>query len=320
MRFGVAIPTWGPFGDVGALQDCLGLAEHLGFESAWFADHLAIPAYATDRFVPPMAEPLALAGWALARYERLSIGIDVLVAPYRHPVQVAAVAGTLQRLSGGRLSLGMGIGYLRGEFSALGLEIRDRARVTDETLQALRMLWSGHGPHDFQGTTFRFDDILSIAVPQPRVPLLVGGNNHNALRRAARLGDGWHPLYPSPEQYGADRQTIEQLRRAEGLEHPFVYSFSAHLCRVTDEPIEGDGLSENPGPLRTEYGYSPPIPRQSSGRPLLNGSADQVAADIDEYRFAGVEQMVLRVWSSTSGSGVAETMDQMTKWAELLQL
>jgi probable F420-dependent oxidoreductase len=317
MRWGVAVPTWGPFADLGALSDFLSLAEELGYESAWFADHVAVPSYATDRFDPPMLEPLALAGWALARHQALRVGTDVLVAPYRHPLLVAAMAGSLQRVSNGRLLLGVGIGYLRGEFEALGLDPRRRAPVTDEALEVLRAVSSGRGPHSFSGQSFDFDDILPVAVPDEPVPLLVGGNNANARARAARLGDGWHPLYPTPVEYQAGRNEIERLRSEDGTARPFLYSFSAAGCLITERPLQGASVA----PVeeqRPEYGYAPTIPRDASGRPLLVGSPEQVARDVDVYRHAGVEQVVLRVWGSASRFGPEGAMDQLRKWAEVL--
>ena len=317
MRFGVAVPTWGPFADLGALADFLSVVDELGYEGAWFADHVAIPTYATDRFDPPMLEPLVLAGWALATHERLRIGTDVLVAPYRHPLLVAAMAGSLQRLSSGRLMLGVGIGYLRGEFDALGIPSRLRAPMTDEALGALRTVWSGRGPHAFSGDAFEFHDVLPVAVPPEPVPILVGGNNSNARARAARLGDGWHPLYPTPDEYAAGRTDIDRLRSEDRITRPFLFSYSASACLVTERPIEGGGTGHPADDLRPEYRYAPALPTERSGRYLLCGSPDQIADDLARYRQAGVEHMVLRVWNSASRFGVEGAMDQLRKWTEL---
>jgi probable F420-dependent oxidoreductase len=318
MRRGVAVATWGPFADLGALSDFVSLAEELEYESVWFADHVAIPTYATDRFDPPMLEPLALAGWVLARHDTLRVGTDVLVAPYRHPLLVAAMAGSLQRLSNGRMLLGVGIGYLQGEFAALGVDPGRRASMTDEALGALRTAWSGRGPHSFTGTAFGFDDILPVAVPDEPVPLLVGGNNAHARARAARLGDGWHPLYPAPDAYAAGREEIEDLRSEDGSAGPFLFSYSAAACVITERPLEGRGAGALPEDSRAEYRYAPAMPRDRNGRPRLCGSAEQVAADVEEYRRSGVEHMVLRVWGSASRFGPDGAMDQLRKWSEIL--
>jgi probable F420-dependent oxidoreductase len=326
MRVGVAVPTWGPFSDLGVLSDYLSVIEELGFDSAWFADHVAIPTYATDRFSPPMLEPLAVAAWALAKHDRLDVGTDVLVAPYRHPVLVAATAGSIQALSGGRLILGVGIGYLRGEMSALGIEPDRRGPVTDESLEALRTLWSGRGPHRFGGATFEFEDVLPVAVPATPVPLLVGGNNARARLRAARLGDGWHPLYPTPDRYAQSREEIQRLRSEHGVTRPFVFSLSTPNCQILDGPARrsrrrqpaASSSSVRASEVRPEYRYAPELPRDGDGRPLLCGTREQVSHDLLRYERAGVEQIVLRVWTYVSQFGPDGAMEQLRKWADLL--
>ena len=163
-----------------------------------------------------------------------------------------------------------------------------------------------------------FDDILPVAVPSPPVPILVGGNNPNARARAARLGDGWHPLYPTPDAYAAGREEIDRLRAADGATTPFLYSYSSAACVITRRPLQGGGAEHTAGDSRPEYRYAPDFPHDKDGRPMLCGSPDQVAADLDRYRRAGVEQMVLRVWNATSRGGVEGAMDQLRRWAEVV--
>jgi hypothetical protein len=121
MRFGFAIPAYGENADGGRIRELLVAADELGLDSAWFPDHVALPDYAADMLPPPVLEPLAACAWGLGLTNRLRFGTDVLVAPYRHPLVVAAMTGTLGRLAVDRLILGVGIGYLRGEFDALGV-------------------------------------------------------------------------------------------------------------------------------------------------------------------------------------------------------
>jgi probable F420-dependent oxidoreductase len=321
MRFGIAIPTWGQFGEVDAVSELLTSVEDLGFESAWFADHVAIPTYAMDRFVPPLLEPLTLASWALARHSRLRIGTDVLVAPYRHPLLLAAMAGSIERLGGERITLGVGIGYLRGEFSALGVPVDARASMTDEVLTALRVLWSGESPSTFKGRSYQFEDVLPTAVPLHHVPVWVGGNSPNARIRAALLGDGWHPLYPTPAEYAKGRAEIQDRRGRDELRDPFTFSFSAPICHVTKSTRTFDRLSTATSRRsRPEYEYSPAVPRDGTGRPLLSGTPDQVIDDIDKYVGSGVQHMVLRVWNSWSELDLEGVIGQLTLWAEILEL
>jgi probable F420-dependent oxidoreductase len=320
MRVGVAVPTWGPFSDVEVLSRCLARVEQLGFESAWFSDHVAIPAYATDRFAPPLLEPLSLAAWALARHPELRIGTDVLVAPYRHAVLLAAMAGSIDRLSGGRLTLGLGTGYLRGEFSALQIPIDERGSITDEVLDVLRVLWEGEGPRSFSGPRVHFDDILPTAEPASGVPLWIGGNGDTARARAALRGDGWHPLYPDPVAYARGRADIAATREQEGRSGPFTYSYSAALCRVLSKRRTEWPSAQSGQQIRPEYQYAPDFPSDDGGRPLLCGTADEVAADIEAYRRAGVEHMVLRIWTAGSREGTEGAMDQLSRWAEVCEL
>ena len=139
MRFGFAIPAYGENADGGRIRELLVAADELGLDSAWFPDHVALPDYAADMLPPPVLEPLAACAWGLGLTNRLRFGTDVLVAPYRHPLVVAAMTGTLGRLAVDRLILGVGIGYLRGEFDALGVgPYESRARVTEEFLRIQR--------------------------------------------------------------------------------------------------------------------------------------------------------------------------------------
>ena len=146
----------------------------------------------------------------------LRFGTDVLVAPYRHPLVVAAMAGTLGRLAADRLILGVGIGYLRGEFEALGASYDDRAATTEEWVRAVR-----HPPAGY-----------SVVAGASPVPIWIGGNTRKAQRRAALLGDGWHPLWLPSEDYAAARQRILEIRREHAIEGAFTFSFSARLHPV----------------------------------------------------------------------------------------
>jgi alkanesulfonate monooxygenase SsuD/methylene tetrahydromethanopterin reductase-like flavin-dependent oxidoreductase (luciferase family) len=108
-----------------------------------------------------------------------------------------------------------------------------------------------------------------------------------------------------------------RLRSQDGATTPFLFSYSAAACLVTERPIKGGGGAAPPRDARPEYRYAPELPTGTDGRPLLCGSPDQVADDIARYRQAGVEHMVLRVWNSTSRFGVEGATDQLHKWTEL---
>jgi alkanesulfonate monooxygenase SsuD/methylene tetrahydromethanopterin reductase-like flavin-dependent oxidoreductase (luciferase family) len=242
MRFGFAIPAYGPGADGAAVADLVVAGEELGFDSAWLPDHVAVPDYAAAvNLSPPFLEPLATCAWGLGATRRLRFGTDVLVAPYRHPLVVAAMAGTLGRLAGDRLILGVGIGYLRGEFEALGIRYDDRATATEDWVRAVR-----NPPEGF-----------SVVDAPAATPIWVGGNSSNAVRRAARLGDGWHPLWMPPETYASARQQILDIRRDEQLTGPFTFSFSAALTQIADEPSGGWAPLPPRAPADSEFHYAP---------------------------------------------------------------
>jgi alkanesulfonate monooxygenase SsuD/methylene tetrahydromethanopterin reductase-like flavin-dependent oxidoreductase (luciferase family) len=280
MQFGFAVPSYGRGADPAVIADLIAAGDELGFDIAWWPDHIAVPDYARDggHLSPPFLEPLSACAWGIGTTRKLRMGTDVLVAPYRSPLLVSAMAGTLGVLAEDRLVLGVGIGYLRGEFELLGLDYERRAELTEEWLHAVR--------EQPQGFT-----VVGVGTTPP---LWVGGNSLRAQRRAALLGDGWHPLWLSPGDYRAARERIETTRKDAGRLGRFTFSFSAArtelLERVPDQWPESSSMAET----GSEFGYAPPPWVDRAGRPGLVGTPDQVVADLRELERAGVDQVTLR--------------------------
>lgn len=327
MRFSVVVPSYGAFGDPSAVRTLILAAEALGYDGAWFADHVALPDYATPFLPPPMIEPLAACGWGLGATTRLRLGVDVLVAPYRHPLVVAAHAASLARLSGNRLVLGVGVGYLEGEFAALGIDPGDRGAHTDEALSVMRAVWETPAPVTHAGDRFPFSGIHPVGPPVEglvpgAVPVWVGGNIAVAFRRAARLGDGWHPLFPTPEVYARGRSAIEAERARLGIARPFTYSYSGPLGRVLDAPRDWAAVEQAASPtaaasrLPPEFSYSPAPPRADDGRPRLTGTAAELGDDVAAFAAAGVEHLVLRFWTTASDLDVDGVVRQFELFAD----
>lgn len=314
VSFGFVLPSFGPFIAPQVFADLVDLAEELGYDDVWLGDHVAIPGYAAHLTSPDWVEPLAACMLALGRTERICVGTDVLVLPYRNPLLLAKMAASAQQLSGGRLVLGVGVGYLRGEFAALGANYGTRGAATDEYLEILDLLWSSDGsPVSHQGAHARFEDVCFGPLPAGgRIPVWVGGNAPAALRRAARHGDGWHPLFPTPEQYAAWREQILAGRRDRGAENPFTFSFS---CAASELLTKAPGHYETHvwADLPDDFSYAPPAPTAADGRPRFIGTPDQVIDDLVAYEAAGVEHVTLRFANGGPGVGVDDLVAQI-RW------
>jgi probable F420-dependent oxidoreductase len=181
-------------------------ADEVGFESLLAVEHVAVPVGYESRYpynetgrmpLPEACElpdPLDLLAWLAARTERIRLGTGILVLPEHHPLQLAKRCATIDRLSGGRLFLGVGVGWMREEVAALGIDPDERGTRTDEGIEALRVIWREDEP-SFAGRHFAFGPLRSQPKPvQPSIPILVGGHSRAAARRAGRLGDGFFPL------------------------------------------------------------------------------------------------------------------------------
>src|SRR5439155_1692427 len=179
-------------------------AERAGFAWVSCSDHVAVPtsrAAAMGAVWYDAGSTLAFVAGATTRIELLS---HVLVLPYRHPLVVAKQYGTLDRLSGGRVILGVGSGHLKPEFAALGADYDQRGRVTDEYIHAIGAAWEADVAR-FDGQTVAFRDVMVAPRPiqQPRPPIWVGGNSRAAVRRAARHAHGWIPWQLAPDDFAA---------------------------------------------------------------------------------------------------------------------
>jgi alkanesulfonate monooxygenase SsuD/methylene tetrahydromethanopterin reductase-like flavin-dependent oxidoreductase (luciferase family) len=177
VRLGVNVPNFGPGTDPAVLRGWAHTVEGLGFDLLMVSDHIAITPDVAEQYPAPFYEPFTTLAWLAGVTERVRLGTTVLIVPYRHPLLVARMAANLNQLSGGRLVLGVGVGWARQEFAALGVDHARRGALTDEHLAAIRDAWADE--RDYRAGS---------------IPIWVGGNSDAGLRRAVRLGDAWHPL------------------------------------------------------------------------------------------------------------------------------
>jgi alkanesulfonate monooxygenase SsuD/methylene tetrahydromethanopterin reductase-like flavin-dependent oxidoreductase (luciferase family) len=173
----VNVPNFGPGTGPGVLRSWAQTVEGLGFDLLMVSDHIAVTPDVAEQYPAPFYEPFTTLAWLAGITSRVRLGTTVLIVPYRHPLLIARMAANLNQLSGGRLVLGVGAGWARQEFEALGVPFRQRGSLTDEYLQAVRNAWDND--EDYRSG---------------RIPIWVGGNSDAGLRRAVRLGEAWHPL------------------------------------------------------------------------------------------------------------------------------
>ena len=287
MRIGVSLPNVGLDHGKEMLLPVAEAAERLGFDSVWAAHHVTLPYERASKYPyqrsgtevamsPGMQwlDPLVTLSMCAAATERVRLGTSVLVLPYRNPLNLAAEAAALDVLTDGRFVLGVGCGWMEEEFTALGIDPAERGPRTDEHIEALRILWS-EDPATFKGRFHSFDGIVLATTTRTEggPPVWVGGNTDPALRRALRLGDGWHGF----EVYPEDMQDI-----------------NARLERI------GADVGRDPADLVLSVvrGLIPPGREEESfvpDRRMLGGSVQAVVDELGAYAEQGVHDVVIQV-------------------------
>ena len=213
-------------------------AEEVGFESIYTVEHVVVPADYEERYPysesgrMPLAndcelpDPLDLLGFIAASTERIHLATGILVAPHHHPLILGKRVATIDRLSGGRMRLGVGVGWMREELEATGVAFETRGRRLDEQLQALREIWTSASP-SFHGDFYEFTHASSFPKPAPRpgggtVPIHIGGHSVAAARRAGRFGDGFQPLGLDHELLVKRLATMRSAAEESGRNHTAI--------------------------------------------------------------------------------------------------
>lgn len=230
MKIGVNVPNFGPGTDPGLLRSWAQTVEGLGFDLLMVSDHIAITPDVSERYPAPFYEPFTALSWLAGHTTRIQLGTTVLIAPYRHPLLTARVAANLNELSGGRLILGVGVGWARQEFTALDIPFSQRGQLTDSHVRGIRAAWKD---------TASYGD--------RRIPVWVGGNSDAGLRRAVRLGDAWHPLHPTMQWL---REAAGRLQTYADEQHLPVPALAPRIAlRLTKEPVDGAGRLAGEGTI-----------------------------------------------------------------------
>jgi probable F420-dependent oxidoreductase len=203
VHFGVILPNYGPDSSVGGIRRVAESAEELGFHSVWATEHIIVGPDAVDPYGRVYA-PLVTLAWVAGWTQRVGLGTSIVLVPLHNPFHLAKEVATLQELSGGRLTLGIGMGWHEDEFEFIGVEFEGRGRRADEAIRLMRALWNGE--HDFEGDYWSFRDATSEPHPSPQPEIWVGGSSPRAIRRARELGDAWHP------SRGSDAEHVARVR------------------------------------------------------------------------------------------------------------
>ena len=267
MIFGVNLPNYSSLGNREAMIAIAERAEAFGYSSLWTNDHILVP---KDRPEPfgNVLESFTTLSYIAARTERIRLGTGILVLPQRNPVLVAKQAATIQHLSGGRLTLGVGVGYIEQEYGFLRADFGSRGRLADEYIPAMRELFESDAPA-FRSEHVSYADALFSPRPKVPIPIVVGGNSRGALKRAAKLGDGWYGLRLSPESARAAVATMDELGHKED------FAVSLRVQSRVGGTVDGAEAGDT-----------------------LHGDVGEIIKQVNRYAAAGVQHLVIEPFSS----------------------
>jgi probable F420-dependent oxidoreductase len=252
-------------------------AEQCGYTSIWTSDHLLVgadfPRYGT------IYESLTTLAWLAAKTERIRVGTSILVVPLRNAILTAKQTATIDNLTEGRLLLGVGLGWNQGEYAFVGADWRRRAAIMDESIQVMRNLWTDERP-TFAGAVYRYEDTLFFPKPaQPGgPPIWVGGGSDAALRRAARLGDGWHADEAMPDDFASATARLQTMAAEHGRSVTASIRFTVDLFQATGQQRAQQALA----------GYY----KGDDAQVGMKASFEGMRAFVEKYRAMGASDFI----------------------------
>ena len=290
MKLGICLPHYGRPIEIPRMLEVARRAEERGLDSVWVTDHVIVPTQTNVIYREDMLDPLAVLPWLAGVTHRIALGTSVVILPYRSPIPVAKLLASVDVLSGGRLIVGAAIGWLEGEFDALDVPFKERVSRSEEALELFRTLWTQEHP-TLETKRHRLHDVTFSPMPlqKPRPPLYVGGNSEGALRRVARLGDGWHATGSTVEAFGQGAETVRRFWKDAGREGEPALSL-----RI---PILIDGVH------RAAVDMS-----LIRGRHVIGGPVAKIVEELRGYQALGCQHIALEVSYSTYPA-ILETID-----------
>jgi probable F420-dependent oxidoreductase len=277
VKFGINILNFGPGADPASLEGWARFAEDIGYHFIMISDHVAITPDVQAAFTGTFYDPFILLSWMASITKRVELGTTVTILPYRHPLQTARISANIDQLSGGRFILGVGAGWAKLEFDALGIPFDKRGAITNEYLEAIKTFWT-NDVATYEGRFVSFRDVYTRPRPlrTPHPPIWVGGATEAALRRAVRYGDGWHPMRLRVDWLR--NEGLPQLRKIAESEGKPVPALCPRIkLRLTDSPL--------PDNIRLAG----------------EGTLDQVRSDLEGLASLGAEYVLLDTYTGQPG-------------------
>ncbi len=306
MKYGFGIPTRGPLANPRDIDELATKGEAMGFSTVFVNDHILVPGGIESRYPYAQSgrwpggqsgeamEQLVLLSYLASATDRMRLLTSVMVVPHRNPVVTAKMFATVDVLSGGRVTVGCGTGWMREEFEAIGTAPFDeRGAVTDEYIEVFKELWTKDAPR-YDGKFAAFGDIKFLPKPvqKPHPPIWIGGESGRAYRRTAAHGDCWYPIGANPRQ---------------PLDSPAKFAAGRDKLHQAAEAIGRDPASIGLAYGATWYGDGARLESSDDGRLVFTGEDDEIAADIADFSELGVRDVMLN-FKAENGTEMLDLM------------
>ena len=297
MEIGIQLPSAQPGANAAGIVEVAQAAERLDFDAVWVFDHLFTPVDLGSKYPytmsgdyaltadDPFFDPLAVFGVIAGATERIKMGTAVLIPAYRHPIVLGKVIASIENFAPGRIVLGIGAGWMREEFDAVGVPYEKRGARLEEYAIALRAIWSGE-PTSFSGRFYSWTEAGLLPAPTQPIPLIFGGHGDRALERAARVGDGWAAVTAPGQGTGL-----------EGI-----------ASRISFLRSQLEKVGRDPAEFHLTYQHAMWFSDHPNPRMPLTGPPDEIAASLVKLRELGVTMVDLMVFGP--GSVIAENAER----------
>lgn len=284
MKFGFVLPNYGDKIGASELVEISRACEEMGFDSVWATDHIVMPKEQREPY-GQLLEPFITLSFVGASTEKVKLGTSSIVLPQRNPILVAKQAAALDVFSHGRLILGVGIGWAEKEFEFLGADFHRRASIMEEDVKLMRTLWSEETV-SFEGRHYRLHDAVFFPKPaQGMIPIWVAGNSEGAIRRAIRIGNGWHPVGLELDRFRAGAEAIARSGRA----------LTVSLRVSVDVRKKREALPGHDAEKRVSF----------------SGSADEIRDSVESYLSAGLGYLCVSILHPSA----SEIIEDLRKFA-----